>query len=187
MTLADLIPTQDGDGTWDAALGVNAGHSVTATQDAGELFDIFSTWATDRGLPLYPHQEESLLEIVGDSNVIVGTPTGSGKSLIATAALFTGLATGLYYPLSGWLAAELGWRVAVLVMGGLLAVIALPAHLWAVPGRAAHALRVTRGSGAPVGEALRSAHFWLLLVAFTVVPDLLDAQHDVDAAGRGAS
>ena len=31
---------------------------------------------------------------------------------------------------------------------------------------------------------------WLLLVAFTVVPDLLDAQHDraeVDTAGRGAS
>jgi superfamily II RNA helicase len=45
-------------------------------------------------LPLYPHQEEALLEIVADANVIVGTPTGSGKSLIATAALFTGLATG---------------------------------------------------------------------------------------------
>ena len=28
---------------------------------------------------------------------------------------------------------------------------------------------------------------WLLLVAFTVVPDLLDAQHDVDTAGPGAS
>ena len=62
--------------------------------DPGELFDIFSAWADERGLPLYPHQEESLLEIVGDANVIVGTPTGSGKSLIATAALFTGLATG---------------------------------------------------------------------------------------------
>ncbi|AZI59357.1 DUF3516 domain-containing protein [Nakamurella antarctica] len=47
-----------------------------------------------RGLPLYSHQEEALLEIVADSNVIVATPTGSGKSLIATAALFTALATG---------------------------------------------------------------------------------------------
>ena len=43
---------------------------------------------------LYPHQEEALLEIVSDANVIVATPTGSGKTLIATAALFTGLATG---------------------------------------------------------------------------------------------
>ncbi len=90
MTLADLLPTRDGDSVWDAALGGAAEHEV----DAGELFDVFSAWATDRGLPLYPHQEESLLEIVGDANVIVGTPTGSGKSLIATAALFTGLATG---------------------------------------------------------------------------------------------
>ena len=78
VTLADLIPTRDSQ----------------AAADAGELFDIFAAWATERGLPLYPHQEESLLEIVGDANVIVGTPTGSGKSLIATAALFTGLATG---------------------------------------------------------------------------------------------
>jgi len=90
VTLADLIPTQDGESVWDAALGGAAEHEA----DAGELFDLFAGWAADRGLPLYPHQEESLLEIVGDANVIVGTPTGSGKSLIATAALFTGLATG---------------------------------------------------------------------------------------------
>src|SRR6478609_6825334 len=62
--------------------------------DPDELFDVFATWAAARGLPLYTHQEESLLEIVADSNVIVGTPTGSGKSLIGVAALFTALATG---------------------------------------------------------------------------------------------
>ena len=94
MTLADLIPTQDGAGSWDAALGEPFGHTTTSPADPGELFDLFASWAADRGLPLYPHQEESLLEIVADANVIVGTPTGSGKSLIATAALFTGLATG---------------------------------------------------------------------------------------------
>ena len=92
VTLADLIPTQDGEGVWDAALGSAIGQQHDA--DGGELFDLFSGWAADRGLPLYPHQEEALLEIVADANVIVGTPTGSGKSLIATAALFTGLATG---------------------------------------------------------------------------------------------
>jgi len=94
VTLADLIPTQDGAGSWDAALGEPFGHTTTSPADPGELFDLFASWAADRGLPLYPHQEESLLEIVADANVIVGTPTGSGKSLIATAALFTGLATG---------------------------------------------------------------------------------------------
>ncbi len=65
-----------------------------ADVDAGSLFDRFVQWATDRGIVLYPHQEEALLEIVSDANVVVATPTGSGKTLIATAALFTGLATG---------------------------------------------------------------------------------------------
>ena len=62
--------------------------------DAGELFDHFTEWTRRRGLTLYPHQEEALLEIVSDAHVIVATPTGSGKSLIGTAALFAGLATG---------------------------------------------------------------------------------------------
>jgi len=65
-----------------------------AQTDPGALFDSFTQWATSRGIVLYPHQEESLLEIVSDANVIVATPTGSGKSLVATAALFAGLSTG---------------------------------------------------------------------------------------------
>src|SRR6476646_3860552 len=91
MTLADLIPTRDGEATCDAPLG---GLPAAGQPDPGQLFDVFARWAAERGLPLYPHQEESLLEIVADCNVILGTPTGSGKSLVATAALFTGLATG---------------------------------------------------------------------------------------------
>ncbi len=62
--------------------------------DPDGLYDAFADWAERSGLPLYPHQQEALLEIVADSNVIVATPTGSGKSLIAIAALFAGAATG---------------------------------------------------------------------------------------------
>ncbi|WP_349257797.1 DEAD/DEAH box helicase [Iamia sp.] len=51
-------------------------------------------WVEDRGLALYPAQEEALLEIVAGSHVIVNTPTGSGKSLIATAAHLAALADG---------------------------------------------------------------------------------------------
>ena len=101
MTIADLVPAWENEGAWRARLqvpgepgGVQPDGTVTTPPDPGALFDTFSAWATDRGFTLYPHQEESLLEIVSDSNVIVGTPTGSGKSLIATAALFAGLATG---------------------------------------------------------------------------------------------
>jgi superfamily II RNA helicase len=62
--------------------------------DPDAIFSAFADWAKDRGLPLYPHQEEALIEVVTGSNVILSTPTGSGKSLVATGAHFTALANG---------------------------------------------------------------------------------------------
>ena len=56
------------------------------------LFDAFAGWAQDQGLSLYPAQEEAIIEVVSGSNVILSTPTGSGKSLVALAAHFTALA-----------------------------------------------------------------------------------------------
>ncbi|QHT55069.1 DUF3516 domain-containing protein [Cellulomonas sp. H30R-01] len=62
--------------------------------DADALYEAFTGWAADRGLTLYPHQEEALLELVTGAHVILSTPTGSGKSLVATAAHFVALAQG---------------------------------------------------------------------------------------------
>ncbi|GLZ39539.1 DEAD/DEAH box helicase [Actinokineospora sp. NBRC 105648] len=59
------------------------------------LFDAFATWAADQGLSLYPAQEEALMEIVSGANVILSTPTGSGKSLVAAGAHFAALAQGV--------------------------------------------------------------------------------------------
>ncbi|MFH8787867.1 DEAD/DEAH box helicase [Streptomyces roseoverticillatus] len=56
------------------------------------LFEAFSTWAEERGISLYPAQEEALIEVVSGANVILSTPTGSGKSLVAAGAHFTALA-----------------------------------------------------------------------------------------------
>jgi superfamily II RNA helicase len=58
------------------------------------LFEGFALWAKDRGLVLYPAQEEALIEVVSGANVILSTPTGSGKSLVAAGAHFTALADG---------------------------------------------------------------------------------------------
>ncbi len=65
---------------------------LPGTADPDTLYEIFSLWAQERGLSLYPHQEEALIEIVSGANVILNTPTGSGKSLVATAAHFAALA-----------------------------------------------------------------------------------------------
>jgi superfamily II RNA helicase len=58
------------------------------------VFDAFASWAAAQGLVLYPHQEEALIEIVSGANVILSTPTGSGKSLVAAGAHFAALAQG---------------------------------------------------------------------------------------------
>src|ERR1700729_1711518 len=62
--------------------------------DPDALFDAFEGWAAEQGLTLYPHQEEALIEIVSGANVILSTPTGSGKSLVAAGAHFAALADG---------------------------------------------------------------------------------------------
>src|SRR3954469_12322368 len=64
----------------------------TAEPDA--VFDAFQKWATEQGLALYTHQEEALIELATGANVILNTPTGSGKSLVATGAHFIALADG---------------------------------------------------------------------------------------------
>ena len=65
------------------------------TADPDSVFDAFAGWAERQGLSLYPHQEEALIEIVSGGNVILSSPTGSGKSLVAAGAHFAALAQGV--------------------------------------------------------------------------------------------
>ncbi len=67
---------------------------VPADPGPDAVFEVFSSWAADRGWELYPAQSEAVIELVSGSNVILSTPTGSGKSLVATAAQFATLASG---------------------------------------------------------------------------------------------
>jgi superfamily II RNA helicase len=73
MTLVDALPTEP---------------------SADALFDAFTGWTTELGLSLYPHQEEAVIELFDARNVVLATPTGSGKSLVAVAAHFAALAEG---------------------------------------------------------------------------------------------
>ena len=58
------------------------------------VLDRFLGWVSASGLAPYPAQEEALLELMAGRHVILSTPTGSGKSLVATALHFKALAEG---------------------------------------------------------------------------------------------
>jgi len=58
------------------------------------LLEGFLDYASEIGVELYPAQEEAILELFSGNNVILATPTGSGKSLVALAAHYRSLARG---------------------------------------------------------------------------------------------
>ncbi|MEM9554650.1 MAG: DUF3516 domain-containing protein [Acidobacteriota bacterium] len=64
------------------------------TRDADEILDLFLGWVADIGFELYPAQEEALLEIMAGRHVVLNTPTGSGKSLVALGMHFKALCEG---------------------------------------------------------------------------------------------
>src|SRR6195256_4094791 len=76
VSLADLLP----DASWNPSSDV--------------VLDRFLTYTADRRLTLYPAQDEAILDLLDGKNVILNTPTGSGKSLVASAMLFAALARG---------------------------------------------------------------------------------------------
>ncbi len=64
------------------------------TSDPDEILSRFIDWAAEAGYELYPAQEEALLELMAGKHVILNTPTGSGKSLVALGLHFKALCEG---------------------------------------------------------------------------------------------
>ena len=70
------------------------GDFIPETSGGDELLDAFLEWSLAAELELYPHQEEAVLRLLAGENVVLSTPTGSGKSLVAVAGAFATLAQG---------------------------------------------------------------------------------------------
>ena len=63
--------------------------------DTDEIYERFFTWVEDvKGVKPWPHQEEAIMDLLAGGHVILNTPTGSGKSLVALGMHFAALCTG---------------------------------------------------------------------------------------------
>ncbi len=67
---------------------------VPDAADPDAVYLTFVEWAESTGIRLYPAQDEALIEIVSGANVILSTPTGTGKSLVAVGAHFAAMVRG---------------------------------------------------------------------------------------------
>ncbi len=67
---------------------------LTNVTDPDALMEHFLDYALAKGIELYPAQEEAILELFSGKNVILNTPTGSGKSLVAAALHFLSASQG---------------------------------------------------------------------------------------------
>ena len=77
---------------WDGGDDSGAG---ARNIDADEIYERFFNWVADvKGIEPWPHQEEAILDILAGDHVILNTPTGSGKSLVALGMHFAALCTG---------------------------------------------------------------------------------------------
>ena len=97
MTLTDRLNrarTRSDAGAPTAPSGSTAPGGSSGSSASDAAFDVFIEWAGDQGLTLYPAQEEAVLALAGGAHVVLATPTGSGKSLVAVAAHAQALAQG---------------------------------------------------------------------------------------------
>jgi hypothetical protein len=68
--------------------------NVSDVSSSAAVLDVFLEWLIETGIEPYDHQEEAILELYEGKNVILNTPTGSGKSLVALALHFRAICQG---------------------------------------------------------------------------------------------
>ena len=140
-----------------SALAAAAVLGWSQVQNTVQLYAVFVLIGVACAMVLYP----PAFAVV----VAVAAPTARTNSIL-TITMVGGLASSIFIPLTGYLAHSLGWRSALVVLAGVLAVTTVPLHFLAVP-RQAPRPTTTRHPKSPA-RVLRDPGFWLLAGAFVV-------------------
>jgi MFS family permease len=141
--------------TAGSALGVIAVVAWSQVQQGWQLYAVFVLIGLASAASLY----EAAFPVV-----IAAARPGRRDSDVLAVTIIAGFASSIFFPVTGLLLSHLGWRSALLVLAGLLAVVAIPVHALLIPRHVA--IGRSHVDGATVRQALRDRSFWLLTGAF---------------------
>ncbi|WP_117212899.1 MFS transporter [Allorhizocola rhizosphaerae] len=97
--------------------------------------------------------------------IVAATDPSKRDMALLVVTIVAGFASSIFFPLTALLLERHGWRTALLILAAVLAVVTIPGHLLAVPGRRAHRAQ-PRAGAATAAIALRDKRFWILTVGF---------------------
>jgi MFS family permease len=144
--------------TAGSILGVAAVIAWSQVENLWQLYAAFLLIGLAAAASLY----EAAFPVV----IAACNPLTRDRALLVV-TIVAGFASSIFFPLTGLLLEHVGWRTALLILATMLAVVAVPAHAGAIPGRAqSSAQRHSHPHGASVHLALHDRAFWLLAVAF---------------------
>ncbi|NIK59863.1 MFS transporter [Kribbella shirazensis] len=151
--------------TVGSVLGAVAVLGWSQVQSPAQLYVVFVLVGVASAMVLY----EPAFAVV----VAVTDPARRGKALLGI-TLVAGFASSIFIPLTGQLAARLGWRPTLVVLAVLLAVVTIPLHGVALRHTASAGrrdprdTRDRRGWGRSSARVLRDPGFWLLAATFVL-------------------
>jgi predicted MFS family arabinose efflux permease len=145
--------------TAGSVLGTGAVAAWSQVHSIGELYAVFAVIGVASAMVLY----EPAFAII-----VARVLSYQRSSALLAVTIVAGFASSIFFPLTGVLVAQLGWRVTLLVLAGLFGAITIPLHACALPaGSAPHALADAPAAASGRQGALKDPGFWLLTAAFT--------------------